>query len=203
MNELQIESGDIFACYGSDRVSKTISIGTGSIFAPKRLKLGPSHVAIACQWMGSMYWVESTTMSATPCAIGGERVRGCQAHYPGQRIAEYTSEGGHVDHYRLTKIFELSGDESELMSHVLIRHFVLKSTGYDMGHVLLAGTRLFKASRLFPGADLDRVFCSELIAAVLQRIGRINHRNPTKFSPGTLMRELVRQGTYRFEKSYS
>ncbi len=39
---------DLLACYGTDAASKAISWGTGSLLAPSRLRLGPSHVAVIC-----------------------------------------------------------------------------------------------------------------------------------------------------------
>ena len=90
-----------------------------------------------------------------------------------------------------------------LLSRILIRHFVGRSVTYDMGGALLSGTRLFKHTRLLPSADLNQLFCSELAAKVLMRLGRLNRDNPTKYNPGTLLRQLVREGTMQFERSFS
>jgi hypothetical protein len=47
-----------------------------------------------------------------------------------------------------------------------------------------------------PGADLQSLFCSELVAAILMRLNRLNHANPTGFSPARLLRTLVLLGKY-------
>jgi hypothetical protein len=120
-----------------------------------------------------------------------------QVHRPHTRIADYVRGGGRVDIYRLADIQQLSSAESRLLSRILIDHFVRRGVCYDLGGALLSGTRAFQLTRCFPTANLDELFCSELVAAVLMRLGRMNHANPTRFSPGRLLRELVRQGTYR------
>ncbi len=197
-----LEALDLAACFGGDAVSRTISIGTASLFAPKRLKLCPSHVAVICQQNGSPLWVESTTLCQHPCVIRRKCVSGAQAHLPEHRIQDYVKVGGRVDLYRLTPIDRLCHAESELLTRILIRHFVGRDVSYDTGGALLSGTRLFKHTRLFPRADLNQLFCSELAAKVLMRLGRLNRDNPTKFNPATLIRRLVRDGTVRLHRIY-
>ncbi len=117
-------------------------------------------------------------------------------------MGDYIRGGGWVDLYRLTEINRLSDAESRLLSRLLIEHLVRKHVRYDVSGALLSGTRAFQLSRLFPGADLERLFCSELIAAVLMRLGRMNHANPTRFNPGRLLRCLVRTGKYQRVASF-
>lgn len=196
------QPGDIAACYGMDPVSRTISYGTGSLFGPRRLRLAPSHVAIIAEQYGSPVWVESTTFCPHSCLIQRRRVRGMQMQLPEMRVQDYARDGGHVDVYRLSPIDRLSTDESELLRKILVRHFVGKAIQYDTAGALISGTHLFKYSRLLPGADLNKLFCSEVIAAVLMRLGRMNRSNPMRFNPGSLLRRLVRNGTYGFVRSY-
>ena len=202
MQTEDLEPLDLAACFGSDAVSRTISIGTASLFAPKRLKLGPSHVAVICVQNGSALWVESTTLCEHPCVIRRECVGGAQAHLPEHRIQDYVNAGGRVDLYRLTPIDRLSHAESGLLTRILITHFIRRDVSYDTGGALLSGTRLFKHTRLFPRADLNQLFCSELAAKVLMRLGRLNRDNPTKFNPATLVRRLVRDGTVQLHRTY-
>lgn len=197
------ETFDLLACYGTDLVSRGISYGTASLLAPRRLRLGPSHIALICQHRDNPVWIESTTRCRHPCAILNERVAGVQAHLPEQRIEDYTAAGGRVDLYRLSPIDRLSAAESELLSKILIRHFIGRRVTYDLGGALLSGTRLLKRTRLLPGADLNQLFCSELAAAVLMRLGRLNRANPTRYNPGNLLRQLVRQGTYQFTRTFA
>lgn len=79
--------------------------------------------------------------------------------------------------------------------------FLANRTGYDLSGAAISGPRVLQLARLIP-ADLAHVFCSELVAALLQRVGRMNHTNPARYSPGRLMRELVRTGRYQFSKGF-
>lgn len=201
--KLEFQPGDLAACYGNDLVGRTISWGTATPFAPPRLRLGPSHVAILCEWNGGPLWVESTTLCRHRCAILGWKRNGAQAHLPEERIGDYVESGGRVDLYRLSPIDRLSRLDSELLSRILVRHFVGKLVSYDTGGAILSGTRILKYARFLPGADLEQLFCSELVAGVLMRLGRLNRQNPTRFNPASLLRRLVRDGTYQFERTYA
>ncbi|MCA9049467.1 MAG: hypothetical protein KDA89_12110, partial [Planctomycetaceae bacterium] len=90
-----------------------------------------------------------------------------------------------------------SADEHALLAQLLINEFVRSTIPYDLTGAILSGTRLFQWSHLFPAADLHSLFCSELVAAMLMRLSRLNRDNPTRFHPGRLLRELVRTGTYQ------
>jgi len=194
---------DLAACYGADWTGRLISFGTASVLAPRRLRIGPSHIALICEQHGSPVWIESTTLCAHPCVILGRHISGVQAHLPEMRIQDYAQSGGRVDLYRLSPIDRLSQPESELLTRILIRHFIGRQVTYDMGGALLSGTRLFKRTRLLPSADLNELFCSELVAAVLMRLGRLNRANPTRYNPACLLRQLVREGTYQFEREFT
>ena len=203
MTDFEFQPLDIAACYGSGLTARAISYGTASLLAPKHLRIGPSHVAVLCEFHGRMVWVESTTLCPHPCVILNRQVSGCQAHLPEIRIHDYVTADGHVDLYRLTPIDRLSQPESQLLTRILVRHFIGRQVTYDVGGALLSGTRLFKRTRLLPKADLNELFCSELAAKVLMRLGRLNRSNPTRYNPACLLRELVRQGTAQFEHTFS
>jgi hypothetical protein len=189
------------ACHGRDLLSRSISWGTASLVAPRRLRVGPSHVALIAEYHGSPLWVESTTMCNEPCVIRRHQAQGVQAHLIDRRINEYIGNGGRIDLYRLTPIERLSSAESELLTKILLGHFLARNTEYDTGGAMISGTRLFKFTRLL-AADLNKVFCSELIAACLMRLGRLNRSNPTRFNPACLLRQLFRQGTIGYVRSY-
>ncbi len=196
--------GDIIACYGADAVSRIISYGTYSPFAPKGLRMGPSHVAIlAGPWenQDDLMFVESTTKSSRACLIAQEPVAGVQAHTIFDRLGEYHQAGGYCKLFRLTPIDRLTWTEVSLLWKLLSVHFLRSGhsqggIGYDYGGALISGTRVLKFSRLLR-ANLDKVFCSELIAALLMRLNRLGRSNPTRFSPVSLLRKLVRAGTYQ------
>jgi len=200
--ESEFLPGDIWACYGANTLSKLISWKTCTPFAPRGLRLGPSHVAICCGTPESPYWVESTTLSHRVCQwTNRAEPKGCQLHRPDDRLEDYVRFGGHVDLYRLTPIDSLSEPETTLLNRILLEHFVACGVGYDYGGAAISGTRVLKLSRLFR-SRMESVFCSELIAAVLMRLGRMNRANPTKFNPGSLVRRLVRTGTYSYVRTY-
>lgn len=192
------QPGDLFAVWGADRASRIITWGTATPFAPRGLRLGPSHVAICAEHprLGRL-WCESSTLSLSPCWIRGECVDGCQSHPIARRRFEIELAGGRVEHFRLSPIASLTTAESGLLSDILFKHFICRGVRYDWGHVLLAGTRVFKRTRLMPAETLDAVFCSELVAACLMQLGRLGRSNPTRYSPADLLRELVRNGTYQ------
>ena len=194
---------DLMACYGTDATARAITWLTASALAPRRLRLGPSHIAVICNHHDAPLWLESTTLCPHPCAVLGFPVDGMQAHLPEMRIDDYVNGGGRVDVYRLSAVDRLSQSESKLLSKILVRHFIGKRVTYDLGGALLSGTRLFKRTRLLPAADLNQLFCSELVAKVLMRLGRLNRANPTRYNPACLLRQVVREGTFQFERSYS
>lgn len=188
--------GDILAFHGTDLMSRVIRYWTATPFAPERLRIGPSHVGIIFERHGRMLLGESTSLCKTPCEVIGQKIAGVQAHNPEDRIWDYTGQGGWVDVYRLTEIDRLGVDDRKRLAE-LVETFV--GLPYDKLGAALSGTRCFQALRLFPKADLHTLFCSEMVAAVLQRLCRMNRDNPTRFNPARLMRRLIREGTYQWE----
>lgn len=196
----RFQPGDIAACFGTGFVSRAISYETFRPFAPRRLKLGPSHVAILCPLNGEMRWFESTSLCERPCLIREEICHGCQCHRPADRIRDYTAAGGRVDVYRFSAIDRLSQGEQDMLCRTLC-HFVEGRVSYNWGGALISGTRIIRRLSIFR-SRLDDVFCSQLLAAVLQRRHRMNRRNPSEFNPGRLLRTLVHEGTYGFSHTY-
>jgi hypothetical protein len=177
-------------------MSRLIRWGTAYPLAPAGLRLGPSHVAIGIRHEGQTLWAEATTLAARPCLIAGQMVSGCQVHQPEDRIADYVEAGGRVVVYRLSPVNQLDRGETMLLTKIVLKHFVLPGVRYDYGGAVLSGTRLLQLTSLFPSAALDSLFCSELIAALLMRLGRLGRDNPTRYNPARLLRRLVRDGTY-------
>lgn len=189
-------AGDLAVCHGSDAASRVIRWGTASPFGPRGLRVGPSHVALIAETRShGLLWFESTSLCRQPCALSGAERRGAQAHAIMPRVEDYTCAGGRVDVYRLAPFWALSAAESFELTALLMMAVDLQ-LHYDLAGALLSGTRILKFSR-FLYADLDAVFCSELVAAALQKIGLMPHENPMRFNPATLMRRLVRTGVYR------
>lgn len=199
---MQFRPGDIFACYGADLTSRIIQAGTYWPIAPRRLRWPPSHVAIAA-WDAdqAVRWFESTTMTHRRCLIRHTHVQGVQCHPVADQIENYIDAGGRVDVYRLVDIDALDEWEAWHLSRLLCR-FVEDGARYDALGAALSGLRVTQLLHLLPGADLETLFCSEVISAVLMRLCRMNRDNPTRYNPGRLLRTLLYQGTYRFEHSY-
>jgi hypothetical protein len=195
--DFPFQPGDIAACFGTDWISRMIRVATWSPFGPPGLRLGPSHVAMISESEQGPVWVESTTLCQHPCLVRGQPVSGCQAHEPHLRIGDYVNAGGTVEVYRLAPIHQLGREEQLLLRRILFRHFLWDPVGYDVRGAILSGTRAMRWLGLLPGADLHSLFCSELVAALLMRLGRLNHANPTGYSPARLLRELVHLGKYQ------
>jgi hypothetical protein len=123
-------------------------------------------------------------------------VDGVQAHLPEDRIADYLDPGGQVELYRLTALNRLTREDSERLQSLLIQELLLNHVAYNLSGALLSGTRFLQLTRLLPAPSLRQLFCSELIAAVLMRLGLMNRSNPMRFNPARLLRELVHTGTY-------
>lgn len=190
---------DILACYGTSAADQIIRWGTWRLFAPRRLKLGPSHVAFIGDYRDQTVWVESTSKCRHACMIRTRRVSGVQVHLPHERVKDYEQQGGWVDVYRLSPMWSLSRNEV-LMASKLVQHFLHEEIGYDLGGALLSGTRVYQLLSAFPGIDLDEIFCSQLVSAVLMRLGRMNVDNSRRYNPARLLRLLVKSGVYRFEQ---
>jgi hypothetical protein len=191
--------GDVVACWGADFASRLVSLATSSLLAPRGLRFAPSHVAILCEssdpHIHEPLWIESTTLCGHRCEIRRAHVRGVQAHRIENRLQDYWAAGGRAELYRLTEIDELTDGESESLT-ALSEWCLARNLSYDLAGALISGTRALRFTRCLQ-RDLERVFCSELIAAILQRLCRMNREDPTRFHPGRLLRRLVKQGTYR------
>lgn len=175
------QAGDLVAFWGRHWKSRVIEAAT----------CGPSHVGIIIDYGHRPTLVESTTLCDLPCVIQNTRVQGVQAHYVWDRIANYE---GHVRRVPITSIWRFSRDESAVLTDLLCQHFIGRP--YNLPGALLSGTRVFKWSRFMPYPDLGSLFCSELVSAVLTRLGRHEHENPTRFNPASLIRRLRECGTY-------
>lgn len=189
---MNLQAGDIMACYGTDRPSWVIRLGTFSLWGPPRLWLGPSHVAVICEHPSEgLLWVESTSLCRHPCIFRGEPVDGVQAHRPQNRIADYMASGGCVEIYRPTRLNRLTAAESQRLTDVLMG-LLADGVAYDLRDAIVSGTRFWKRLRLrcFPG-DVEQVFCSELIAGLYMELGHMRRDNPARFNPACLLRQLL------------
>lgn len=176
------ESGDILIFFGTDWSSRVIELATR----------GPSHVGIVSRHDDRTHLLyESTTLCDLPDQLTGQLCAGVQAHEPEERVNRYR---GRVARLRLAPAWRLNRYEADLLGRML-RH--VHGESYDLCGALLSGTRLFKWTSLMPYPDLGSLFCSELCAAVLMRLGRLPLSNPSAYHPAGLVRKLRRCGVYR------
>ncbi|MHB1033263.1 MAG: hypothetical protein ACYC35_05050 [Pirellulales bacterium] len=199
-------SGDLLAFSGRGCLSRWIQIGTcskwshvgGIAWTPKRQlqNLRRSGVldvpeARLADWRDCYLLYEATTLVNLPCRITGRPIRGVQAHQPAERLAGYD---GRAWRLRLDPDWRLSAEESTRLTAYLVSKIGRR---YDERGALLSGTRLLKRHWWWGRADLATLFCSELWAGALERIGRLPIENPSTFSPAELIRAMVFHGVYQ------
>lgn len=180
-----IQTGDIVCCWGTDRISLVISLMTSWyswLLAPWGLKWSPSHVAIIVQTVdGHPLWYESTTLT--------HGTGGVQVHEPVERWADYR---GRCTVYRLTEGSEFSaGQVAQLRAR--LQTLIETQVPYDLSGAILSGTTFIQ--RWLPSRT-RALFCSELIARLLMEVGRMNWASASRYNPGRLLRQLVRDGIY-------
>lgn len=186
-------------------MSRFISVETSLLtwpIAPSGLRYSPSHVAIACPRFFPVqdrcFWFESTTMTRRKCLESKRSVSGVQCHAIGDRLKDYLMAGA-VDVYRLTPINALCGHDVNDMRSDLISWFIREAVSYDAASAVFSGATVLRSldklvNWLTP--RMESVFCSQLIAAELMSLCRMNRDNPQRYNPGRLLRTLVQQGTY-------
>lgn len=176
------QAGDLLIFFGTDWTSRAIELATR----------GPSHVGIISrndEHQRLLY--ESTTLCDLPDELTGRPCAGVQAHEPDERVNTYR---GRVARLRLAPAWQLNRYEADLLQRML-QH--VHGISYDLRGALLSGTRLFKWTDLMPYPDLGSLFCSELCAAVLMRLGRLPLSNPSAYHPAALVRKVRRCGVYQ------
>jgi hypothetical protein len=187
-NPPALHTGDVVACWGSDWFSRLISAMTCSPLPPWGLGWAPSHVAIIHREPDAEpIWYESTTLAPGHAAYGKPPVYGVQEHRPADRWNDYR---GRCVVYRPS--VKLTTAQKKQMG-VELRRFAAGHIPYDVAGALLSGTWFLR--HLVP-ASRSRMFCSELIATVLQRARLMNWGSPSGYSPGRLLRELVKAGAF-------
>lgn len=182
---MRYRPGDILACYGTDWTSRVISGWT----------LGPSHVGIVApihpDSRENLALFESTTLCKYPCLVTGEDWDGVQAHEISQRVRDYR---GRVKVWRLVDQWTLCDSEAALLSEILTKYWI--GVPYDEGGAMLSGTSVWKWTSLMK-STASQTFCSQLVAALLQRLGRMGHTNPAAYHPASLLRRLKWEGKYK------
>ena len=105
----------------------------------------------------------------------------------------------------LAKLAERREGEQRLLDHTVLLF------GSNLGDanthdntnlpILLAGGGFRHGSHLaFPHED--NLPLSNLFVTLLQRLNRMNHGNASRYTPGRMVREIVADATYRFERTF-
>ncbi len=158
-------------------------INAGSYGIPR---YGLSHIGIICEYEGIHYLFESTTLNGDrPCAIRGVPVSGVQAH----TVEDFLQRPGKIWHYPM---------RTRLYSHqsVRLRLELLELLGreYDLQGALRSGGCFLRIlEKTFRIQDISTLFCSEMVAYVLTRIGIAHIINASGQSPNSLVRRTHRQ----------
>lgn len=182
-------AGDVVACWGRDLLSRTISAATSWPFGAPRWS--PSHLAIIAPHNGRLRWFESTSRNDRPCLVARIRISGAQVHPIRDRAADWLRRGGRVSIYRAARTF--NPREAEHLGRVVLVQHVFGHRRYDYAGAALSGSRLLG---WLPGADLEALFCSELVLDALKATSRFcASRNPA-VNPGRALRILTRSGEY-------
>jgi len=186
--------GDLLVFAGADAASRGIALATCS---PWQLLKGHwfSHIAIVAKKPNSQLLLafESTTFCKIPCAITGKQAEGVQAHYPDGRVRTYA---GRVWRLRLVWPLAVEGcrDAGGELSDFLMGEI---AKPYDYEWAVLAGTRRLRLARSL-NPRLDRLICSGLVMAALQRIRVVDRDlNSSSYSPARAVRDLTYWGTYQ------
>lgn len=201
--------GDILAFHGTDLASQAVKFGTAWPIDLWGMHSPPTHVGIMAegvvsksQFAGNCFLVESTTLSQRKCLYADQPIQGVQVHFPMSRVADYVKAGGRVDVYRLTRFNQLLRGESAMLTAMV--HIALNQRlRYDMRGAIFSATRASALLRPWLYTDVESVFCSELIACILQRLGLMSRwRIPSFYNPARLIRELLRTGVYERCKTW-
>ena len=180
---MRIKCGDVIGVSGSGLVSGVINVGTFGLPGS-----GVSHVGIVCGPPTELMVYESTSFGRPPCAIQGKRVSGVQAH----RLSDFLkfNKDATVWHYPLR--CALYGEQQVRLQGTLDS---LLGVPYDTRGAIQAGGFFFRIVQSYlHGEATATLFCSEMTAWVLTRIGVMHTHNSSKWNPNRLCRWLVRQG---------
>lgn len=193
----QLEPYDVLAVWGVDAVSRVIQYRTAWPFAPRGLRIGPCHVAIATPSPirpAELDWLESTSLASLPCIYREAVVRGVQIHDPAERVREIEAKGGRVEILRLTPISSLSRSEIDVAKKVAA-HVLFDHVDYSMFGAIKSGTTLIRLLNL-TSPSIGEMFCSDLVARLCQRFRCVDFGRPDRVTPANLCRALVRSGQW-------
>jgi len=182
----KFQPGDLIGFSGRELVSRAIkALTVAPCFWLRPHWRSISHIGICAEYHGRVLLFESTTLTDLPCIIRGVKTAGVQAHLPDERIDGYH---GFVFRARLSKLDRLFRPDSTKLTGCLLEFL---GAPYDMLGAILSGTPWPTDSRQ------ATVFCDDLCALMLRKLGRLQVGNSKSYSPASLLREVVRTGVYQ------
>jgi hypothetical protein len=185
MNSLGMRSGGIVGFSTFDLPASIINIGTFGVPG-----IGIHHVGILSRDCGKMMLFESTTTERPPCFYTGECIKGVGARSVSDTTEFFKGRNTKLWYYGLRS--PLYCDE-EIRLQMWLRQMI--GTPYDMDGAVHAAGFLFNAlSSVLRGEDLSSLFCSEMSAAALSYIDRLQIPDASRWNPNKLVRHLVRHG---------
>lgn len=183
--KLALRDGDIIGFSGSYWHSDCINLATYGI---PRWSL--SHVGIVARKRKQSRWLifEANDDVSTQCAVTHRKHDGVQAHSLDLLLERYK---GKMWLYRRKAEFT-PADFS--LYNVMVREL---GTPYDWVGAKRAGGFFHSIIQAaFHKQDTSSLFCSELVAMILDEYGILDTNNVSKWSPNRLMRHLVRKHLY-------
>ncbi len=174
---LAYRSGDLLTFYGCGLPSRAISLWTQ----------GPSHIGQLCERADQLALFESTTLSDLPCILCGIATQGVQAVPALERICRYN---GSIYQLRLRRPLE-DREVAKLLGFLTAQD--------QLAYALFEAMTAARWGRWFwsPHNTYTRWFCSQLIIAALQHIGRLDPlTHASAWRPSDVARRLVQLRIY-------
>ena len=181
---MALKPGDLVFFSGRGWVSSVIQLATYSLPG-----VGFSHVGIIGRYHDLPVMYESTSFDRPPCAISGIEITGVQAHW----LDDVAYEPGKGRLYVCPLKRDLYPHEEERLCRLL--EMYRGNIRYDMiGAVRSGGFFLRQLLSLVHDESDATLFCSELVAAVLEETGIWSTPNWSKWNPNSLYRALRLKG---------
>lgn len=181
----RLRPGDLLGFAACDPTGSAIRVCTGQWICWG----GISHVAIVTRWPGirRLVLAESTSLADEPCLAHGEVVSGVQIHHIRQRILAYHGRVYHFSMRAPARLWQIVRLAEFIRDHLDVPYdyFGAANARGTLGGILV---------QRLAGEDLEKVFCSEFVAAAHRQIGVLPGVNASSFSPNRLIRYERRRG---------